>query len=103
MLANRSTRIKVVESGKPPKVIPNATINFNLDYNSLKHMVKLAIRLSPEDPSYDVESITVHGKSSDYVLTPDAMDVAKTAIKALPVASSYMIAITVCHQFLFFD
>ena len=85
MLSNRITRIKVIELGKPNKCIPNATINYNLDFHSLKRMVKLAIRLSPQDPLYEVEKIlvigNVNGKNSEELLLEEGeMEMVKTKI-----------------------
>ena len=81
MLTNRITRIKVIENGKQVKSIPNATINYNLDFNSLKKMIRLAIRLSPQDPLYDVDQIIVNTKSNEEVAMSEAeIDVAKSII-----------------------
>ena len=83
MLTNRITRIKVVENGKTVKVIPNATINYNLDFNSMKKMVKLAIRLSPQDPLYEVDNMIVFGKENEEIpIIEDDMELPKSIIRA---------------------
>lgn len=55
--ANRTTKIKVFEDGKKIKTIPNASINFGQNYDGLKKMLELALRLSPTDPYYKVEKV----------------------------------------------
>lgn len=65
MLTNRMTKIKVIENGVTVKTVPNATINFGLDHATFKKMISLAIRLSPQDPLYEVNEIILHAKSED--------------------------------------
>lgn len=57
--ANRLTKIKVHEGGKVIKTITNASLNYGQDYEQLRKMVEIAIRLSPQDPIYNVERIFI--------------------------------------------
>lgn len=59
--ANRSTLIKIVEEGSTIKAL-NASINYNQGYDALKKMIELSLRLSPQDPVYNVEQIIVTGR-----------------------------------------
>lgn len=57
--ANRMTKLKVIEGGKNVKNISNVTINYGQEYEQLKKMLELAIRLSPQDPIYQVEKVYI--------------------------------------------
>ena len=65
MSGNRATRIRITENGKLVKTIPNATINYSLHYDLFKKMIGLAIRLSPQDPLYEVEQIMFNVKDKE--------------------------------------
>lgn len=66
--ANRLTKIKVYEAGKCVKTITNASINYGQDFEQLRKMVEIAIRLSPQDPIYNVEKIFVANDGKDLEL-----------------------------------
>lgn len=70
-----------MENGKQVKCVPNTTINYNLDYQSLKKMIRLAIRLSPQDPLYVVEQIIFNCKNNgDIPIEESDIETAKTVI-----------------------
>jgi hypothetical protein len=57
--ANRMSKIKVCESGKVIKTVSSASINYGQDFDQLRKMIEIAIRLSPQDPIYNIEKIFV--------------------------------------------
>lgn len=63
--ANRMTKIKVYEGGKCVKTITNASINYGQDFDQLRKMIEIAIRLSPQDPIYNVEKVFVATEGKD--------------------------------------
>jgi len=76
LTTNRQTRIRVHESGGGLiKTIPNATINFSLDCLTFKKMVSLAIRLSPQDPLYEINEIYL-SLGKDIVIIDEDTDLA---------------------------
>jgi predicted HTH transcriptional regulator len=62
--ANRMTKIKVCESGKTVKTISNVSINFGQDFEQLKKMIEISIRLSPQDPLYIVDKVFILNQSN---------------------------------------
>jgi hypothetical protein len=111
MLTNRTTKIKVIENGAAVKTVPNATINFGLDHATFKKMISLAIRLSPQDPLYEVNDITLHGKTDDKDLiiedveTEDDEVQMKTKIKKILCTLSPFeaLSLSVCYLFRHFS
>lgn len=62
------TKMKVIEGGQVVKTVANASINYGQDLSQLKKMIEIAIRLSPQDPVYLVEKVTIEigdGKYSE--------------------------------------
>lgn len=72
--ANRMTKIKVYEIGKCMKTITNASINYGQDYEQLRKMVEIAIRLSPQDPNYNVEKIFIVSEGKDIELDQSELE-----------------------------
>lgn len=112
MLTNRSTRIRVYETGGsgPIKVIPNATINFSLDCLTFKKMVSLAIRLSPQDPLYEINEIflalgKVEGKEKEVPIIDNDTDLAddnvpndiKKLIQTMSPLEPIILNVSICH------
>lgn len=82
MSVNRQTRIRLVENGKVIKTISNAIVNFSLDYQSLQKMISLAIRLSPQDPLYEINEVVLNTKDENIVLNETEAEKVKTIVKA---------------------
>lgn len=72
--ANRMTKIKVFEGGKCIKTITNASINYGQDFDQLRKMIEIAIRLSPQDPIYNVEKVFVASEGKDNELDQDGLE-----------------------------
>jgi hypothetical protein len=68
------TKIKVYETGKCVKTITNASINYGQDYEQLRKMGENAIRLSPQDPIYNVEKIFVANEGKDIELDQSQLE-----------------------------
>jgi hypothetical protein len=66
--ASRRTKIRVVEKGfeneeeKKLKVVTNITINYLQEFEKVKKMIERALRQSPVDPVYKVETIYANTK-----------------------------------------
>lgn len=87
MSCNKPTRIRLVENGRVVKTIPNAILNYNLDYNSLKKFVGIVVRLSPQDPIYDIDTILIQKDGDDVELDDNELEKLKVLIKNQNISS----------------
>lgn len=78
---NRQTRLKVFEDGNLVKTIPTASINYGVDFEQLKKMIEIAIRLCPQDPVYHVEKLFITaGADQEFEIDPKELELIKNSL-----------------------
>lgn len=98
MSSNRLTKIKIVSlNGSFIKTIPNASLNYNLGYDAFVKMLGLSMRLSPQDPIYDIQEVMLHTNQQDslssVVLDKESSKVLNFVLKQT--SSSSLVLLTV--------
>jgi hypothetical protein len=96
--ANRSTRMKVIEDGVVVKTITNASINYGVEFDQLKKMIEIAIRLSPQDPIYHVEKLFISaGEGQEYEVDRKELELIQNSLfrHDSPVPATTKILLTV--------
>lgn len=75
MSPNFFLTIKVFEDEKLIKTVHNCSVNFGVDYESLKKQLRFAIRLAPTDPQYRVERIFLCSPNCSDIIELDPTEI----------------------------